>query len=647
MIRKEDIARVLETARIEEVIGDFVKLKRSGSTYVGLCPFHSEKTPSFHVNPALGIFKCFGCGKGGNIITFLREHEKFSYIEAIRYLAQRYGIELIEVRDEISEEEQISRTEEEQAYHIHSFAHQWFMEQLWETGEGQSVGLEYFRKRGLTDATIKKFGLGYSPIQKDAFLQYALKQGYSIESLQKNGLVTEHKLDKFAGRVIFPIHSIAGRVIAFAGRLLQSNSNAPKYLNSPETIIYKKNQTLYGLHHAKSKIVHQDECFLVEGYMDVLSLSQLGFENVVASSGTSLTEGQIRLLSRYTENVTILYDGDTAGQKATLRAIDMLLEAGLSIRIISLPPSEDPDTFALKHKYEEVNDYFRQHKQTFIEFKAAKLLQEAQNDPIKKAEAIADIVRSISLIPKPVIRDQFILDVAKKFELNEKTLMLELNKQLSQRLYKGAAVTTSSPSQQILSTFSTERDRYLAELNLLRTLLLHGDRELTLYDEDNLPTSMLAAQYVIQELESDQISFENPDFQNIYQKILQLVQENNFSLKTLITLLDAGEATTISSLLMEQTQLSSNWEENDIFVESTQNNNYLLLNEINTTILRLKYSIVQQHIFVIEQALKNNPDEEKLQELLHDYIRWDKLAKEIGKHLHLNINPGKSIEHFL
>ncbi|MCX7697487.1 MAG: DNA primase [Bacteroidales bacterium] len=644
MIRREDIAKVLEAARIEEVIGEFVKLKKVGSNLRGLCPFHTEKTPSFYVSPAKGMFKCFGCGKGGSVVNFLIEHEKFSYQEAIRFLAQKYGIDLIE--SEEKEDHFISKTKEEQSFHLHSFAHQWFVDQLWKTGEGNSVGLEYLRKRGLRDATIKLFGLGYSPLQKDAFLQYALKAGYGIELLRENGLISESGKDRFAGRIIFPIYSVAGRVIAFAGRILQNNSSSPKYVNSPETIIYQKSKVLYGLHVAKNKIIQKDECFLVEGYMDFISLYQQGIENVVASSGTSLTEEQIKILSRYTQNITLVYDGDVAGQKATMRAVDMLLEAGLNVRIISLPFQEDPDSFAQKHDPQEILNYFDQEKQTFIEFKTQVLLNEANKDPIKKASAITNIIQSIALIPYPLVRNHMIMEIARKHQLDENILMHELNKNLSHRSQQNnLGVPVQSTLPPFYSMSYLEQRRFRVEANIIRNLLLYGERMLEFPSEKTQTSKILAMDYILREIKEDELVFENQAFQSIFSKIEALYQENNFSWTVLLSKLDPEETSTLSSLIQEEGQLSPNWRKKDINVESTLNNQLLLKNEIDNAILEFKLVIIQQQIYELIKQIAQSTDENEQTNLMREFQKWKSYEITIEARLrHRNISPGGNLE---
>ena len=405
MIPQDTIMSILDTVRIEEVVGDFVSLKRRGANLIGVCPFHKEKTPSFIVSPAKGIFKCFGCGKAGDSVRFIMEHEHYSYPEALRFLAQKYGI-IIEEKEQ-TPEEMVAQNERERMFNVNSFAQQYFSSIMKTDDEGLAIGMSYFRERGFRDAIIDKFQLGYCLNQRDAFIQHAIKNGYSKELLLKVGLASgneERTYDKYQGRVIFPIHNLTGKVIGFGARILSGDKTKAKYLNSPESEIYNKSQTLYGIYFAKSEISRLDNCILVEGYADVLSMHQAGIENTVASSGTSLTTEQIRLISRYTKNVTVLYDGDSAGIHAALRGTDMILEEGMNVRIVVLPPDEDPDSFVQHNPIEVVRDYIANNAKDFISFKTQLLLKDAQNDPIKRAEVLKDIVGSIAVIPDAIYK---------------------------------------------------------------------------------------------------------------------------------------------------------------------------------------------------------------------------------------------------
>lgn len=430
MIPQETVDRILDLASIEDVVGDFVTLKRAGSSYKACCPFHNEKTPSFVVTPAKGIYKCFGCGKSGTAVGFVMEHESMTYVEALRYLAKKYNVEIIETEE--SAEEIAKRQRSESLLLVSEFAGRFFVDSM-KTQEGQVIGYQYFRSRGLTDETIRKYGLGWAPAQsRTAFADTARAAGYKEEYLLDTGLCKQYDdgrvVDTFHDRVMFPIHSISGRVIAFGGRTLKSDKNIPKYVNSKETEIYVKSRSLYGIYFAKNEMSRQDKCILVEGYLDVLSMHQLGITNVVASSGTSLTVDQIRMIRKFTENVTIIYDGDRAGIKAALRGTDLVLKEGMNVKIVLLPDGQDPDDFAKKHTLEQVHDYIANNEQDFIGFKTDLLLGEAGNDPIKRAKLINDIADTVALIPDAIVRSVYVKSVAAKFEIDEHILASRINK---------------------------------------------------------------------------------------------------------------------------------------------------------------------------------------------------------------------------
>ncbi len=430
MIDKDTVDRILDAARIEEVIGDFVALKRRGANYIACCPFHNEKTPSFSVSPVKGIYKCFGCGKAGNAVSFVMEHEHLSYVEALRYLAHKYNIDIVE-REESAEDAQ-KRLYNESLLIVNDFAQKFFTKQLWETDEGKAVGLSYFKERGFTDDTIKKFGLGYAPNEKRALTHVAQRAGYKTEHLVGVGLTIERDngelLDRYYERVIFPIKGLSGKVIAFGGRKLRSDKNIAKYINSPESPIYVKNRVLYGIYEAKNAIAKEQKCYLVEGYTDVISFSQAGIENVVASSGTSLTTGQIQLIKRFTNNVTVLYDGDFAGIKASLRGIDMLLNEGLQIKVALFPDNEDPDSYARSHTPAEVREFLETAEEDFISFKYRVLHSDAGDDPIKRAQIINDIINSIACIPDPVTRNVYAEQTAQRMNIKEEVLQQQIAK---------------------------------------------------------------------------------------------------------------------------------------------------------------------------------------------------------------------------
>ncbi len=433
MIDRATIQRVMDATDIVDVVKEFVTLRKSGANYKGLCPFHNERTPSFSVSPAKQLCKCFSCGKGGNAVHFLMELEQMTYPEAIKWLGRKYGIEVKE--KELTDTERIEQSERESMFALNEWANNYFQNILHDNVDGVAIGMAYFRSRGFRDDIIRKFNLGYSLEQRDAFAKAAMAHGFSKEYLLKTGLCYQtedgHLFDRYHGRVIFPVHTVSGRVVAFGGRVLntEKHKNVGKYVNSPESEIYSKSHELYGLYQAKQAIVKHGRCFLVEGYTDVISMHQSGVENVVASSGTSLTEGQIRLLHRFTENITVLYDGDAAGIKASLRGIDMLLAEGLNIKVLLLPDGDDPDSFARKHRSEEFQNYIDQHQVDFIKFKTDLLLKGAEGDPIKRAELITDVVHSISVIPNEVVRQMYIKESAVALSVNEELIVNEINKQ--------------------------------------------------------------------------------------------------------------------------------------------------------------------------------------------------------------------------
>ena len=424
-IDRETIERILDSAKIEEVVGDFVQLKKRGVNLIGLCPFHNEKTPSFTVSPAKNYCKCFGCGKGGNPVHFIMEHEQLSYPDALRWLAKKYHIEIKE--RELTDEEKLEENTRESLFVINQYALQFFTDTLYNTEEGKAIGLNYFHHRGLRDETIKKFCLGYSLEKRDSFAKNATSAGYNPELIAKTGVcysTDDGRLqDRFWGRVIFPVHTISGKVVAFGGRILQNNPKAAKYVNSPESEIYHKSDHLYGLYFAKQEIIHKDRCILVEGYLDVISMYQAGIKNVVASSGTSLTKGQIRLIHRFTNNVTLLYDGDNAGIKASIRGIDMLLEEGLNINVVLLPEGEDPDSYAQSHSTEEVEQFIENNKIDFIRFKTNLLLNEVGDDPIRRAGLIEDIAKSIAVVPSDILRSEYIKKCSDMLKVSEQILV--------------------------------------------------------------------------------------------------------------------------------------------------------------------------------------------------------------------------------
>ena len=536
MIDKATVDRIYSAADIVEVVSDFVTLKKKGVNHQACCPFHNEKTPSFVVSPAKGLFKCFGCGKGGNAVTFVMEHENMTYVEALKYVARKYGIEVQE--RELSPEEERRNDDRESMLVASSYAAGWFADTLMNNDEGRSVGLAYFRQRGFTEGTIKKFGLGYCPSAGDAFTKAALAAGYKEEFLVGAGLTGKKDdgrlYDRFFGRVMFPIQSVSGRVIAFGGRTLRTDKKIAKYVNSPESEIYHKSNVLYGLFFAKRAISQSDSCILVEGYTDVISLHQSGVENVVASSGTSLTTEQIRLIGRFTKNVTIIYDGDAAGIQASLRGIDMVLREGLNVRVVMLPDGEDPDSFARSRSGDEVSRYIREHEEDFISFKIRSLLADAGGDPIKKAGLISDIVASIAEIPDPIMRSLYVRETSRTMDIDQQIVAEEVARK---RISHGADQQTREfiRNQQELQREDNARAGYMTELKavaagssmdelekeLVKYLIKYGDRNFD-YKEGKSMVSLNVAGIIINDLEANGLEFRNQRYKALYDCYLEL-----------------------------------------------------------------------------------------------------------------------------
>ena len=541
MISNKSIQEVIDTAKIEEVVGDFVSLRRRGANMIGLCPFHNEKTPSFSVSPTKNIYKCFGCGRGGNAVQFVMEHENFTFLEAIRHLAQRYNIELeeTETSQEAIQEKQLA----DSLYIINEYAKTFYQSQLFDTDRGRSVGLGYFKQRGFSENTIEKFGLGYASEKRDALTLKALNDGYNIELLRKLGLTTSYDTDFFRDRVMFTIHNLSGKAVAFAGRILQKDAKAPKYINSPETDIYNKSKTLYGIYFAKKAIRQEDECILVEGYTDVITLHQAGIENVVASSGTSLTSEQIQLIKRHTPNIKILYDGDFAGIKAALRGLDMALEQDLNVKVVLLPEGEDPDSYLDKIGATAFQTYITEQAQDFITFKISLLLKDIGNDPVKKAGLVKDIVETIGKIPDPVKRSFFIQSCAKLMQIEEQILVSETNKVLAQRLKKQQQKQAASPiaqedaagslqeagaavqSEKIETSDAQIIGDEFQERDIVRILIAAGSEW---YDEEE---QISIAEFILSNIEDVLEEFDNAFYLGIAKEVLRALLD-----KTPITL---------------------------------------------------------------------------------------------------------------
>ena len=556
MIDQATIDRILDAAQIVEVVSDFVTLRKRGVNYVGLCPFHNEKTPSFSVSPSKGLCKCFSCGKGGNAVHFIMEHEQMSYPEALRYLAKKYNIEIKE--RELTNEEKEVQSNRESMFIVNNFARDYFQNILKNHVDGRSIGLAYFRQRGFRDDIIDKFQLGFSTEGRHALAQEALRKGFKQEFLVKTGLCYEtddHKLrDRFWGRVMFPVHTLSGKVVAFGGRVLSTeNKKLAKYVNSPESEIYHKSNELYGIYFAKQAIVKQDRCFLVEGYTDVISMHQSGVENVVASSGTSLTPGQIRLIHRFTNNITVLYDGDMAGIKASIRGIDMLLEEGMNIKVCLLPDGDDPDSFARKHNATEFQNFIQEHETDFIRFKAQLLMEDAGKDPMKRAELINDIVRSIAVIPEAIVRDVYIKECGQLLRIEDKLLVSEVAKRRELQAEKGNKPIASNnaptpqpgempppfpPEEMEADTYQSfipqegkeGQEFYKYERLIIQMIVRYGEKVMcNLTDEEGNEVPVTVVEYVINDLKEDELAFHNPLHRRILSEASEHIHDQEFA----------------------------------------------------------------------------------------------------------------------
>jgi DNA primase len=627
MIDQQTINQIFETADIVEVISDFVTLKKSGANFKGLSPFTNEKTPSFMVSPSKGIFKDFSSGKGGNVVGFLMEHEKLTYPEALRYLAQRYNIPVEE--KELTAEEIQQKNERESLMTVTAFATSFFSEQLY-SEEGKAIGLSYLRKRGFRDDTIKKFQLGYSPGERGALTRTAQKNGYKKSYLVKTGLSIERDedlFDRFSGRVMFPIHSLSGNVIGFGGRTLKSDKAVAKYMNSPESEIYHKSRILYGLFQAKKSIVTNEMCYLVEGYTDVIAMHQAGIDNVVASSGTALTNDQIRLIKRFTSDITILYDGDEAGIKASFRGIDMILEEGMNVKVVMLPEGEDPDSFARSHSSTELLEFIRNHEKDFIAFKTEILLAESRHDPIKRAKLITDIVKSIAVIPDGILRSVYLKESGLLLGVEEQVLYTEVNKirqrKLEQRWKseqtgRGPAYDRSPmvvPQQPAVPGFVEHVYSEVEEREIIYFLLKFGTQMLHLSSEENREISV--AQYIIREIQNDELEFTNLIYQQVFEDVKALMERGETVTERHFIYHDhAGVRELAVDIFTSRYELSKVWKRKEAYVELPGENLGL---EVPKSLLSYKMSVVEKALSGLRQQLESvekNHDNEALQQLM-------------------------------
>lgn len=700
MIDQPTIDRILDAAQIYDVVSDFVTLRKRGVNYVGLCPFHDDKTPSFYVSPAKGLCKCFACGKGGNAVHFIMEHEQMSYPEALKYLAKKYGIEIKE--RELSSEEKIAQSERESLFIVNNFARDYFQNILKNHVDGRSIGMAYFRSRGFRDDIIEKFQLGYCTESHDAFAQEALKKGYKKDYLVKTGLCYEtddHRLrDRFWGRVIFPVHTLSGKVVAFGGRVLASATKGVKvkYVNSPESEIYHKSNELYGIYFAKRAIVKQDRCFLVEGYTDVISMHQSGIENVVASSGTALTPGQIRMIHRFTNNMTVLYDGDAAGIKASIRGIDMLLEEGMNIKVCLLPDGDDPDSFARKHNAAEFQAFIQENETDFIRFKTNLLLEDAGKDPIKRAELIGNLVQSISIIPEAIVRDVYIKECAQLLHVEDKLLVSEVAKRREKQAEQQAeraererrsanaaranaeagvngshsAATVTSPDAQQTTGYPSElqpaglpsetpppflpeeeyisfipqegkegQEFYKYERLILKMVVLYGERVMcNVTNEEGQETPITVTEYIVNDLKEDELAFHNPLHRQILTEAAERIHNEGFTAERYFV---AHPDPVISKLSVEL--ISNRYQLRKSQIEQMVTDEERLYELIPRLMINFKYAIVCEELKHTLFALQNPAianDETQCNSIMKRYNELNKvksiMAKRLGDRVVLN-----------
>ena len=656
MISKATIDTVFETARVEEVIGDFVNLKRAGSNFKGLSPFSEERSPSFMVSPAKGIWKDFSSGKGGNSVAFLMEHEKFTYPEAIRYLAKKYNIEIEET--EQTDEEKANTDVRESMYLVSEFAKTYFHNTLLNSEEGKAIGYSYFKERGFTNDTIKKFGLGYSPEAWDAFTKEALGKGYKLEFLESTGLTIpreDRPFDRFKGRVMFPIQSMSGRVLGFGGRILTNDKKAAKYLNSPESELYHKSKVLYGIFQAKQAIAKLNNCYLVEGYTDVIQFNQSGIENVVASSGTALTPDQIRLINRLTKNITVLFDGDAAGLRASIRGIDLILEEGMNVKVCTFPDGEDPDSFAKKTSYEDLVLYLENNAKDFIQFKASILMNEAKNDPIKKADLIRDMVVSISKIPDRIQREIYIQECSRIMDISEQVLVSTLA-QLIQKDNVEVAKKQKNPDASGQKPFEVVKNEnpidvekvdilYRLERKIIEILLLYGNKNEEFEDvflrtnaEGEIETVVEKREYKVYQriylsLQEDEVELANPLFRDIFNNLINYYHQNeSFSLEQYLMHLQVEFAQEVTDILMEDERvILHNWEGQNIFPKSK---NDTISQNVSETILTLRWYLVGKIIEELKSSLSSegNSDNTEPLSMVMDYnLLIHSFSKKLGR----------------
>ena len=657
MIPTHIVDEIMQTARIEEVIGEFMILKKKGSSYMGLSPFTDEKTPSFSVSPSKQIFKCFSTGKGGTVVSFLMEKEHYTYPEALRWLADKYGIVLPEEKAPTAEE-MAAHTEKESLFIINDFAKNYFVKNMFEHDEGKAIGLSYFEERGFRPDIIKKFELGYCLNKGDGFTLAAQAKKYKQEYVETVGLVKskdDRKFDFFRGRVMFPIHSISGRILGFGGRTLQTEKKVAKYYNSPESAIYHKSDILYGLYFAKNDIIKYDNCFLCEGYTDVISMYQAGTQNVVSSSGTSLTKEQIKLIRRYTKNITILYDGDNAGIKASFRGIDLILEEGMSVKVVLFPEGEDPDSFAKNNSTTVLEDYLKDHAQDFVSFKSEILLKDAANDPLKRAELIRDVVSSVGLIPDTIIRSVYAQEVAAKFDIDEDVVIAEIAKSRAKTIEKQAGETkravnvpntsfdqpqtstpTQKPAEQVKPKTTDEFDS--SEFELIRVLVKYGVFAIEIPSQDKdgkeITIETSVAELICHELEKDELTLDYPLFNKIHSMVAKGLEESTFFQPSYFLRNEDQELVRlVSDIESEEYELSPSWFEKLKII--TQGEKDKLPRLVMDTVYVFKNHKISELILDIQDKIENldQDDDETLMDLMSQQMRLESVKKVISQKL--------------
>lgn len=638
MIDQQTIDRIFSAADIVEVVSEFVQLKKSGSNFKGLSPFTNEKTPSFYVSPAKGIYKDFSSGKGGNVVGFLMEHEKLSYPDALKYLARKYKIDIVE--KERTEEDIRQENERESLLVVTAYAQKFFYEILHKTDEGRAIGLKYLLERGVREDILEKFQLGYSPEERDAFSKRALNDGYKKEYLVKSGLSvegTERLFDRFHGRVIFPIHGLSGSVIGFGGRILRTDKTIAKYLNSPESEIYHKGRILYGLYQAKKSIVQDNKCFLVEGYTDVLAMHQAGIENVVASSGTALTVEQIRLVKRFTPNITIIYDGDEAGIRASFRGIDLVLEEGMNVRVLLLPDGEDPDSFARNNSSSMLKEFISENEKDFISFKTNILLKDTENDPVKRAWLISDIVRSISVIPGTIERSVYIRECSSIMKVDERILYSEVNKLRRKELEKrwkreaGTQTITDKPVQPVLPSFTEEIYSEYEERDVIYFLLKFGKNSLRIGEEKD---EIKVAEYIIREVQNENLEFSNLVYKRIFEDVLALIENGELPEEKFFVYHEDPKIQELAvDIYTSRYELSKVWRRKDTYIEMPGDN---LGDEVPKAILAYKSRIISNAMKLKENQIieaQKEKNEEGWKGLMAHFMKLKDIQKMIAKEL--------------